>query len=100
MGTMSMPITSPLTTGVFLMNRQPSQMDFAMDGTEIVPLPFRLLSVFPLASYTKSALAAGLVPPWLAGPAVWGATANCDDCAVAWRQVSVCCSAWDPGPGA
>jgi len=34
------------------------------------------------------ALAAGLVPTWLAGPAVWGAIANGDDCPVAWRQLS------------
>ena len=31
----SIPITRPRTTGVFLMNRQPSQMALAVDGTEI-----------------------------------------------------------------
>ncbi len=36
-----MPMTRPRTTGVFLMKRQPSQMDLAVDGTEISPLSRR-----------------------------------------------------------
>ena len=39
----SIPTTSPRTTGVFLMNCQPSQMALAVDGTEISPLLCRLL---------------------------------------------------------
>ena len=38
----TIPITRPRTTGVFPMNRQPSQMDLKVDGTEIVPLACRL----------------------------------------------------------
>ena len=38
----SIPITRPRTTGVFLMNRQPSQMALAVDGTEMSPLLRRL----------------------------------------------------------
>ena len=37
-----MPITRPRTTGVWLMNRQPSQMDLAVDGAEILSQSFRL----------------------------------------------------------
>ena len=37
-----MPITRPRTTGVIPMNRQPSQIDLAVDGTEIFPLACRL----------------------------------------------------------
>ena len=38
----TIPITRPRTTGVCLMNRQPSQIDLKVDGTEIFPLALRL----------------------------------------------------------
>ena len=37
-----MPMTRPRTTGVLRMNRQPSQMALAVDGTEIFSSAFRL----------------------------------------------------------
>ena len=37
-----MPTTRPRTTGVCRMNRQPSQMDLAVDGTEILSQALRL----------------------------------------------------------
>ena len=38
----TIPITRPRTTGVCPMNRQPSQMDRSVEGTEILPLACRL----------------------------------------------------------
>ena len=37
-----MPVTRPRSTAVWPMNRQPSQIDLAVDGTEIFPLACRL----------------------------------------------------------
>ena len=37
-----MPTTRPRTAGVWRMKRQPSQIDLAVDGTEILSLALRL----------------------------------------------------------
>ena len=38
----TIPTTRPRTTGVFPMNRQPSQMDRSVEGAEILSQAFRL----------------------------------------------------------